>query len=194
MTDAETAASRNRSTMKKNEEIIAQHIAKLETEMHSRFRLIKEKLLAVLSTLEKRVKELEAKNAHAESVNVELLEAHPQYAQTDIEKLAILIEKVQEAVKTAEKQCENTGKSLKSANDKVGSHRKDFTHLLYRVDILERKFSDAVENVKEKSSLESPLHKQTYKDSQSTGTSLALSRPTGSLEVAARPWSMMWRV
>ena len=71
----------------------------------------------------------------------------------------------------AEKQCENTGKSLKSANDKVGSHRKDFTHLLYRVDILERKFSDAVENVKEKSSLESPLQKQTYKDSQSTGTS-----------------------
>ena len=28
--------------MKKNEEIIAQHIAKLETEMHSRFRLTEE--------------------------------------------------------------------------------------------------------------------------------------------------------
>lgn len=171
VTDAETAASRNRSTMKKNEEIIAQHIAKLETEMHSRFRLTEEKLLTKVSTLEKRVAELETKNAHAESVNVELLKRIHNTHKTDNERLTTMIEKVQEAVKAAESHSENTGKSLKAASDKMGSHRKDFTHLLYRVDILERKVDDTAEVVKEKAPMESPPAKEKYRGSPSKGSS-----------------------
>ena len=176
---AETAASRNRSTMKKNEELIAQHIAKLETEMHSRFRLTEEKLLTKVTTLEKRVTELETKNAHAESVNVELLKRIHNTHKSDNEKLHVMMERVQEAVKGAEKHCEDTGKNLKSAEQKVGSHRKDFTHLLYRVDILERKVDDTAQEAKEKvKEKESPLMKEKYRSSSPSKNVSSPNPPT----------------
>lgn len=148
--DKETTASKNWQRDRHTDEKIAHHISKLESEFHQKLRLMEDKYNTRMTGLEKRTRELETANEKQEGVIMELLKRiHTTHKEDKtellekIEKLEVDIEKATSSHKATNKVLDKT---MAKADARISSHKKEMTNLMYRVDNLDRRIDNRIQD------------------------------------------------
>ena len=148
--EKETTASKNWQRDRHTDEKIAHHVSKLESEFHHKLRLMEEKYNTSMTGLEKRTRELETANEKQESVIMELLKRiHTTHKEDKtellekIEKLEVDIEKATSSHKATNKVLDKT---MAKADARISSHKKEMTNLMYRVDNLDRRIDNRIQD------------------------------------------------